>query len=67
MQSFVVFQISIKEWIFIIPLNFESYYSRRKTRDVVYFVRDGFAFDAIYRSPNFKFVLTPAVIMECAP
>lgn len=67
MQSFEIFQIAIKEGIFVVPLYFERNRAGFKVMNVIDFMRLCFTLDTIDDALNNKFVLPPAVLFQGSP
>lgn len=64
MQSFEIFQVTIKEWVFIIPFYFESNRTSLKAVDVINLVRLRLPLDAVNNPLNHEFVLSPAMRLQ---
>ncbi len=66
MKALKIFQVAIKERIFIVPLNFQCNDALIESPNVIYLMRHRFALDAVDCLFDLKIYLLPSVLRQSA-
>ncbi len=67
MQSFVIFQIAVKEWVFVILFNFQCDRSCRKSRNMIDLMGNRLPLNPVDCPLDHELMLAPAVIVQGSP